>query len=178
MMHNAWRSIEEVPCCFPRASTKFEVHAGQRNRQFWPQMSVSILKIRLEFANGFEMIDKAWGSAEKVSFCFSRSSIKPQGHKGWKVDDLNPIENARPVAAIKSIRFAFYFLIKCYIFIYTFYTYILYIIIYERLSDTYMLNFINLSILSVATELRVILSLSWMSCFGTVCIGLHGQHLP
>ena len=30
-------------------------------------------------------------SAEEVPYCLSRSSIKFQGHTGWKIDDLNPI---------------------------------------------------------------------------------------
>ena len=28
---------------------------------------------------------------EEVPYCFFESSIKFQGHKGWKIDDLNPI---------------------------------------------------------------------------------------
>ena len=28
MMHNAWRSIEEVPYCFSRLSIKFHGHTG------------------------------------------------------------------------------------------------------------------------------------------------------
>ena len=30
MMHKAWCSIEEVPCCFPRPSIKFQGHKGQK----------------------------------------------------------------------------------------------------------------------------------------------------
>ena len=37
------------------------------------------------------MIHKAWSSIEEVPYCFFWSSIKFQGHKGWKIDDLNPI---------------------------------------------------------------------------------------
>ena len=91
MMHNAWRSTEEVPFCFPRSSTKFQGHAGQKNRQFWPELSVSRLQTQFEFTDGFELMHKAWRSIEKVPYCFSRSSIKLQGHKGWKIDDLKPI---------------------------------------------------------------------------------------
>ena len=36
------------------------------------------------------MIPKAWHSIEELPYCFSRSSIKFQGHMGWKIDDLNP----------------------------------------------------------------------------------------
>ena len=37
------------------------------------------------------MILKAWRSIEEVLYYFSRSSIKLQGQKGWKIDDLNPV---------------------------------------------------------------------------------------
>ena len=37
------------------------------------------------------MIDKAWCSVEEVPYCFPRSSIKFQGHKGQKIDDLDQI---------------------------------------------------------------------------------------
>ena len=30
MMHKAWRSIEEVPYCFSRSSTKFHGHTGRK----------------------------------------------------------------------------------------------------------------------------------------------------
>ena len=34
---------------------------------------------------------KTWYSIEEVPYYFSGSSIKFQGHTGWKIDDLNPI---------------------------------------------------------------------------------------
>ena len=37
------------------------------------------------------MMQKAQSSIEEVPYCFSGSSIKFQGHMGWKIDDLNPI---------------------------------------------------------------------------------------
>ena len=37
------------------------------------------------------MMHKAWRSIEEVPYCFSRSSIKFNGHTGGKIDDLNPI---------------------------------------------------------------------------------------
>ena len=42
---------------------------------------------------------------KEVPYYFSGSSIKFQGHTGWKIYNLNPIW-VRPVAAIKSLRFA------------------------------------------------------------------------
>ena len=37
------------------------------------------------------MIHKAWCSIEEVPYYFSGSSIKFQGHSGWKIDDMNSI---------------------------------------------------------------------------------------
>ena len=54
------------------------------------------------------MMHKAWHSIEEVPYCFSKSSIKFPGPMGPKINDLNPIlsKNTRPVAAIKSLIFA------------------------------------------------------------------------
>ena len=43
------------------------------------------------FGDGFEIMQKAWCSIEEVPYYFSRSSIKIQGHTGWKIDDLDQI---------------------------------------------------------------------------------------
>ena len=37
------------------------------------------------------MMHKAWCSIKEVPCYFSGSSIKFQGHTGWKIDNLNPI---------------------------------------------------------------------------------------
>ena len=37
------------------------------------------------------MMHKAWCSTEEVPYCFPRPSIKFQGHKGQKIDDLDQI---------------------------------------------------------------------------------------
>ena len=54
------------------------------------------------------MMHKAWYSTEDVPYCFSKSSIKFQGHMDRKIDDMNPILSkfTRQVASIKSLRFA------------------------------------------------------------------------
>ena len=139
MLHKAWNSKGEVPYCFPRSSIKFQGHTGQnitdfdpnwafpdyrlvaafkslrfalfkfihqisrshgtKNCQFLPKLSVSGLWLQFEFTDGFEMKHKAW----------LRSFVKLQGHRGWLINDLNPIWVrllTRPVAAIKSLRFA------------------------------------------------------------------------
>ena len=56
------------------------------------------------------MMHKAWRSKDEVPYCFLSSSIKFQGYMGKKIDDLIPILSkiTRPVAAIKSLRFALF----------------------------------------------------------------------
>ena len=61
-----------------------------KNRQVWPKMSTSGLYLKFEFTDGFEMVHNAWHSIEDVSYCFSRSSIKFQGHTGQKIRRLWP----------------------------------------------------------------------------------------
>ena len=53
------------------------------------------------------MIYKAWHSIEEVPYCFW-SSIKFPGYMDPNINDFNPnlSKNIRPVAAIKSFRFA------------------------------------------------------------------------
>ena len=81
--------------------------------------------LKFEFTNGFEMMHKVWCNKDEVPYCFSRSFIKFQGHTGWLIDDFNTINLSkitRPVAAIKSLRFALWWhclkkwqiAIKCY----------------------------------------------------------------
>ena len=37
------------------------------------------------------MMHKAWCHVEETPYNFSRSSVKFQGHTGWKIEDFNPI---------------------------------------------------------------------------------------
>ena len=57
---------------------------------FWAELSVSGLSHQFEFTDGFEMIYKAWSSIKEVPYCFSRSSIKFQGHTGQKIANFDP----------------------------------------------------------------------------------------
>ena len=110
MIYKAWSGIEEEPYCLSKSSIKFQGHTGQKS-QFLPKLSISELQLQFEFTNGFEMMHKAWRSTEEMSYCFSRSSIKFEGHMDRKIDDLNQILSkiTRLVAAIKSLRLVFFF---------------------------------------------------------------------
>ena len=63
---------------------------GTKNRQFWPELSVSGLLLQFECTDGFEMMHNAWRSIEEVPFCFPRLSTKFQGHTGQKIGNFDP----------------------------------------------------------------------------------------
>ena len=90
MMHKAWSSIGEVPYCFSRSSVKFQGHTAKKNRRFLPKLGVSRLQLQFEFTHGFEMMHKAWSGIGKVTYHFSRSSVKFQGHTAKKIVDFYP----------------------------------------------------------------------------------------
>ena len=55
------------------------------------------------------MMHKTWSSIEEVPYCFSRSSVKFQGHTALKIVEFDPnwaFPDYSPVAAFKSLRFA------------------------------------------------------------------------
>ena len=67
-----------------------------KNRRFWPEQTLECFQIITSvwvhwwIWNELRM-HKAWCSIEEVSYYFSRSSIKFQGHTGWKIDNFNPV---------------------------------------------------------------------------------------
>ena len=79
------------------------------------------------------MMHKAWSSIEEVPYCFWRSSVKFQGHTAkkncrfWPKLGVSRLKNrrfesnlskiTRPVAAIKSLRFALFIYLFIYLFI-------------------------------------------------------------
>ena len=73
----------------------------------WDLLAPNFIKT----TDGFQMMHNAWCSKEEVPCCFSRSCLKFKGYIGKKFNDFNPIlgKITRPVAAIKSLRFALFF---------------------------------------------------------------------
>ena len=63
---------------------------GSKKRQIWPRLGVSGLLLKFKFTNGYEMLHKAWSSIEEVPYCFSRSSVKFQGHTALKSVEFDP----------------------------------------------------------------------------------------
>ena len=63
---------------------------GSKNRRIWPKLGVSGLKLQFQFTNGYEKLHKAWSSIEDVPYCFSRLSVKFQGHAALKIVKFDP----------------------------------------------------------------------------------------
>ena len=63
---------------------------GSKNRLIWPRLGVSGLYLQIGITDGYEMMHKAWSSIEEVSYCFSRSSVKFQGHTALKIFEFDP----------------------------------------------------------------------------------------
>ena len=58
--------------------------------RFWPKSGVSGLYLLFEITDGYEMMHKAWKIIEEVPYCFSRSSVKFQGHTALKIIKFDP----------------------------------------------------------------------------------------
>ena len=87
-------------CSHHRIIVKFitndqsKVHAkGQGQRSRWqrsqPNLIVSGLKLQFEFTYDDEMMHIAWCCLEEVPYCFSRSSVKFQGHTALKIVEFD-----------------------------------------------------------------------------------------
>ena len=90
MMHKAWSSIEKVPYCFSRSYVKFQGHTALKIVDLDPKLGVSGLYLQLEFTDGYEMMHRARSSIVEVAYCFSRSSVKFQGHTALKIVEFDP----------------------------------------------------------------------------------------
>ena len=91
MIQKAWSSIEEVPFCFSRSFVKFQGHMAHNIVDFDPNWTFLHTNSSLNSLMNFEMMHKASCSIEDVPNYLSGSSIKFQGHTGFKIDNLNPI---------------------------------------------------------------------------------------
>ena len=85
---------------------------GIKNCWFWPESSVSGLELQFEFTHGFEM-DLKWST--KLDIVYKKCPIVFRGHpsnfkvtRAEKSAILIQFEITRPVAAIKSLRFALF----------------------------------------------------------------------
>ena len=109
MIYKALISIEVVPYCLSRSSIQFQGHRGLKIANFDPNWAFLDCNCSLNSPIGLKWCTKL-DVVQKVPYCFSRSSIKFEGHMDRKIKDLNPILSkiTRLVAAMKSLRFALF----------------------------------------------------------------------
>ena len=79
--------LEEVPYCFSRSSVKFHGHTALKI-EFDPDLA------RPDCNSSFnspmaKMMHRAWSSIDDVPYCFSRSSVKFQGHTALKIVEFD-----------------------------------------------------------------------------------------
>ena len=88
---SSWNFQELLPMTKVRSMQKVKVR-GQRSRsqRSQPNVAVSGLSLQFEFTYDDEMMHIAWCCLEEVPYCFSRSSVKFQGHKALKLVEFDP----------------------------------------------------------------------------------------
>ena len=88
---SSWNFQELLPMTKLRSMQKVKVR-GQRSRSQRSQhnLTVSRLLLQFEFTYDDEMMHIAWCCLEEVPYCFSRSSIKFQGHTALKIVEFDP----------------------------------------------------------------------------------------
>ena len=108
MMHKALSSIEEVPYCFWGSSVKFLGYTANKIVDFDPNWAFPDCNSSLNSPMGTK-----W--CTKVEVALKRCPIVLQGHPSnftvtrvKKLTIWNQFEITRPVAAIKSLRFALF----------------------------------------------------------------------
>ena len=87
---HSWKQHRRSALLFFKVICQISRSHGSKNRQIWPRLGVSGLYLQFEFTNGYEMIHRAWSSIEEMPYCFSRSSVKLQGHTTLKIVEFDP----------------------------------------------------------------------------------------
>ena len=104
MMHKAWNSIEGVSCYFLMSSVKFQGHEEVKNWQLGSGFSISGWYPN----SNSQMAMKRRGRDSLLFPKVIRQSSRSHGTKNRRFEsDLGKI--TRPVAAVKSLRFAVLF---------------------------------------------------------------------
>ena len=90
MMHKAWSSIEEVPYCFSRSYVKLQDHTALKIVEFDPNWAFPDCNSSLNSPMATKWCIELEVACVKVPYCFSRSSIKFQGHTALKIVEFDP----------------------------------------------------------------------------------------
>ena len=109
MLHKAWSSIKEVPYCFANSSVKFQGHTAKKIVEFDPN-------------GAFPDCNSNWKSPMHLKWCTKLDAVQKKclivfrGHpsnftvtQAEKLTIWIQFEITRPVLAIKSLRFALFF---------------------------------------------------------------------
>ena len=117
MMHRAWISVGEVPCCFSWSSIKFQSHTGQNIANFDPNWAFPECNSSLN-----SLMDLKW--CTKLDIVWKKCPIIFRGHQSnFKVTRAEKLtiwiqfEITGPVAAINSLRFAFFHWVYFFLFL-------------------------------------------------------------
>ena len=126
MVHKAWSSVEEVPYCFSRSSVKFQGHTALKIAEFDPDWAFPDCNSSLNLPMATKWCTKLEVALKRCPIVFEghpsnfkftskkKSSILTQirrfrtvtqGLKNRRFES-NMSKITRPVAAIKSLRFA------------------------------------------------------------------------
>ena len=87
---HSWKQHRRGALLFFKVFRQISRWHSSKNRRIWPRLGVSGLQLQFEFTNGYKMMHKAWSSIEEVPYCFSRSSVKFQGHTALKIVKFDP----------------------------------------------------------------------------------------
>ena len=110
MRRKAWSNTELVPYHFSRSSVSYSNFKVNWDKKL--PISTRIERLQLEFTDGNEMMHKTWYGIKEVPYYFGviHQISRSHGLKNWQYEShLSNI--IRPVAAIKSLRFALFVLL-------------------------------------------------------------------
>ena len=62
---------------------------SQKSKQFCPNLGIFGPWLQFQFTDVYKTMHKPWSGIEQVRYIFSRSSIKFQGHMGWKITNFD-----------------------------------------------------------------------------------------
>ena len=88
---SSWNFQEWLPRSKVMSMQKVKVwDQRSRSQRSTPNLAVSRLLLQFEFTFGNEIMHIAGSSIEEVPYCFSRSSVKFQGHTALKIVEFDP----------------------------------------------------------------------------------------
>ena len=90
MMHIACCCLEEVPYCFSRSSVKFQGHTALKIVEFDTNWAFPDSNSSFNTPMVTKWCTKLDVGIEEVPYCFSRSSVKFQGHTALKIVKFDP----------------------------------------------------------------------------------------